>query len=79
MPIVSPFAKALGLTTGPAFVLRVDDKKINEAFEYSKKGKMSKAQALYDEINQHYNNLKPEEKKLIYPRLMTLYSEILKK
>ena len=55
------------------------ERKLDEAFFYLKKNKTEEAMNLYNQINSHYNNLKPEEKKAAYPRLLTLYSELSKR
>ena len=52
---------------------------INNAFNLLKKDKIEEASKIYQKINTQYNNLTPEEKKIIYTKLITLYSEILKK
>ena len=55
------------------------ERKLDEAFSYLRKNKIKEALGIYNQINDHYSNLKPEEKKVIYPKLLTLYSELSKR
>ena len=55
------------------------ERKMNEAFSALRKNKTEEASAIYNQINNDYNNLKPDEKKMIYPKLLTLYSELSRK
>ncbi len=55
------------------------ERKLDEAFSMLKKGDKNNAMHLYNQINNQYSNLKPEEKKEMYSRLITLYSELIKK
>ena len=55
------------------------ERKLDEAFLALKNGKAGEATSIYNEVNNSYNNLKPEEKKAIYPKLLTLYSELAKR
>jgi hypothetical protein len=55
------------------------DRNINQARNELKKGNSKKAFSIYQLVNNNYNNLKPHEKKEIYPRLSALYSELLRK
>ncbi|MEK6856601.1 MAG: hypothetical protein AABX49_01155 [Nanoarchaeota archaeon] len=55
------------------------ERKLDEAFSLIKKGDKNNAMHIYNQINDQYNNLKPERKKEIYSRLITLYSELIRK
>ncbi|MBI2508078.1 hypothetical protein HYV89_03940 [Candidatus Woesearchaeota archaeon] len=66
-------------STGVIYDLLLVERKLDEAFSYLSKNKTEEAIKVYNQINSHYNNLKPEEKKVAYPRLLTLYSELSRK
>ncbi len=75
---ISELMRKKGMTSmvqDPVFL----ERKLNEAFSALRKNNVNEAFSLYNQINNHYNNLKPEEKKAVYPKLITLYSELLKR
>ncbi len=55
------------------------ERKLDEAFSSLKRENKEHTLHIYNQVNDQYNNLKPEEKKKIYSRLITLYSELMKK
>ena len=54
------------------------ERKLDQAFAAIRSKKYEEALSLYNQINSHYNNLVPEDKKQIYPKLSALYSELIK-
>ena len=54
------------------------EKEILEAISILKRGNVKEANNRYIRLNEQYNNLKLEEKKKVYPKIVSLYSELLK-
>ena len=54
------------------------ESEITEAINILKKGNLTDANKKYFNINERYNNLRLEEKRIVYPKLVALYSELVK-
>ncbi|MBI2105322.1 hypothetical protein HYT56_00620 [Candidatus Woesearchaeota archaeon] len=66
--------RILVTATDPVIV----ERRLDQAFAAIRSNNQEEAVLLYNTINNYYNNLSPEDKMQIYPKLSALYSELIR-